>query len=106
MRTQLQGSEEPVRHHLGRVMASFERGLFVGGDAPDLPQDNLALERWFKQPKGHARRIHGHQHPGVRLVKEGPTLLLALDAHLEHPEPFTAEDIWPYRAAPTPACQR
>ena len=103
---QCQASDDPIRQHMGRVMASFAPGLFVGGDEADLPQDNLDLERWFRQPKGHERRIHGHRHAGVRLVQEGPTLLLALDAHMEHPTPFTAEDLWPYRHAPSPACQR
>jgi hypothetical protein len=91
---------------MGRVMASFEPGLFVGGDDADMPQDNLDLERWFRLPKGHERRIHGHQHAGVRLVQEGPTLLLALDAHLAHPEPFTGADLGPYRHSPAPVCQR
>jgi hypothetical protein len=103
---QYQASDDPIRQHMGRVMASFAPGLFVGGEAADLPQDNLDLERWFRQPKGHERRIHGHQHAGVRLVHEGPTLLLALDAHLAHPEPFTAAELWPYRHSPAPACQR
>jgi len=105
MQEQFQQSADPVRQHMGRVMASFAPGLFVGGEASDLPQDNLDLERWFRQPKGHERRIHGHRHAGVRLGQEGPTLLLALDAHLTHPEPFTAADVWPYRASPAPACQ-
>ena len=103
---QCQASDEPIRQHMGRVMTSFAPGLLVGGDEADLPQDNLDLERWCRQPKGHARRIHGHRHAGVRLVQEGPTLVLALDAHLEHPAPFTAEDLGPYRHAPVPACQR
>ncbi|SRR6266852_4544842 len=81
-------------HHL---MASFAPGLFVGGEEADLPKDNLDLERWFRQPKGHERRMYGHRHAGVRLIQEGPTLLLALDAHIAHPEPFTASDLWPYR---------
>ena len=102
---QFQQSADPVRQHMGRVMARFAPGLFVGGEESDLPQDNLDLERWFRQPKGHERRIHGHRHAGVRLVQEGPTLLLALDAHLTHPEPFTAADLWPYRHSPAPACQ-
>jgi len=102
----LQQSGDPIRQSMGNVMASFAPGLLVGGEGGDLPQDNLDLERWFKQPKGHERRIHGHRHAGVRLVQEGPTLLLALDAHLEHPEPCTAADLWPYRHAPVPACQR
>jgi hypothetical protein len=101
----LQQSADPVQQHMGRVMASFAPGLFVGGEACNLPQDNLDLERWFRHPKGHERRIHGHQHAGVRLVQEGPTLVLALDAPLTHPEPFTAVDLVPYRHSPAPAGQ-
>jgi hypothetical protein len=52
----------------------------VGGDEPGLPHDILELERWFRLPKGHERRIHGHRHAGVRLVQQGATLLPALDA--------------------------
>ena len=47
--------------------------------------DNLDLERWFRLPKGHERRIHGHRHAGVRIVQEGPTLVHALDAHHDPP---------------------
>jgi len=86
-------------------MASFAAGLFVGGDTLPCLQDNLDLERWFRQPKGHERRIHGHRHAGVRIVQEGPTLLLTLDAHVTHPEPFTAHDLEPYQDASAPACQ-
>jgi hypothetical protein len=86
-------------------MGSFEPGLFAGGDLLVLPQDNLDLERWFRNPKGHERRIHGHAHAGVRIVQEGPTLVLALDAHLAHPEPFTVEDLQPYADAMAPPCQ-
>ena len=35
-------------------------------------QDNLDLERWFKQLKGHERRIHGCQHAGVRSFRKAP----------------------------------
>jgi hypothetical protein len=90
---------------MAAVMRSFEPGLFVGGGGPDLPDDNLDLERWFRQPKGHERRIHGHRHAGVRIVQEGPTLLLALDAHLAHPEPWEAEDLRPYSKAQPPGHQ-
>jgi hypothetical protein len=103
---QVPSSDDPTRQHMSQVMARFESGLFVGDDEANWPQDNLDLERWFRQPKGHERRIHGHRHAGVRLVQEGPTVLLALDAHLEHPEPFRAEDLRPYRYAPAPTCQR
>jgi len=106
LREQFQGSDNPTRQHIGRVMASFEPGLFVGGDDADLPQDNLDLERWFRQPKGHERRIHGRRHAGVRLVQEGPTLLMALDAHVTHPGRFTAEDLRPYWRTLVPVCQR
>jgi hypothetical protein len=106
LQAQFHARDDPIRQHMGQVMASFAPGLFVGGEEADLPKDNLDLERWFRQPKGHERRIHGHQHAGVRLVQEGPTLLLALDAHLTHPEPFTAAELWPYRHSPAPACQQ
>jgi len=106
LREQFQDSDDPIQQYMGSVMASFEPGLFVGGEEADVPQDNLDLERWFKQPKGHERRMHGRRHAGVRIVQAGPTLVLALDAHLEHPEPFTAADVWPYRDVPAPTCQR
>jgi hypothetical protein len=56
-------------------------------------------------PKGHERRIHGHRHAGIRLVLDGATLVLALDAHAAHPGPFTVADLLPYRAAREPSCQ-
>ena len=71
--------EDSIWQEMGRVMASFKKGLFVGGGRSDLPRDNLDLERWFRLPKGHERRIHGRSHAGVRIVQEGATLLLALD---------------------------
>jgi hypothetical protein len=102
----LLGAEaDPIRHQMAAVMRSFGPGLFVGGEDLELPSDNLDLERWFRQPKGHERRIHGHRHAGVRIVQEGPTLLLALDAHLAHPEPFGAEDLRPYGQAQPPGHQ-
>lgn len=99
------GSEEPFHEHLSKLMASWAPGLFVGGRAGNVPWDNLDLERWFRLPKGHERRIHGHRHAGVRLVREGPTLLPALDAHREHDGQFTAEELYPYRDHPAPADQ-
>jgi hypothetical protein len=99
------GLDTPFYHHVAGVMASFAAGLFVGGDTRPGLQDNLDLERWFRKPKGHERRIHGHRHAGVRIVQEGPTLLLALDAHVTHPEPFTAHDLERYQDVSAPACQ-
>ena len=97
---------DSVRGHMAQVMIGFLAGLFVGGARFEAIRDNLDLERWFRLPKSHERRIHGHRHAGVRIVQDGPTLLLALDAHVAHPEPFTAEELLPYRAARLPACQR
>lgn len=95
----------PFRPQMAAVMMSFLPGLFAAADAADLPADNLDLERWFRHPKGHERRIHGRSHAGVRLVQEGPTLLPALDAHLLHPQPFAFADLGPYVNAPVPVCQ-
>lgn len=91
---------------MAKVMASFRPGLFVGAAGADLARDNLALERWFRLPKAHERHIHGHRHAGVRIVQEGPTLALALDAHLQHPEPFTQAELAPYCKVRMPNSQR
>lgn len=98
--------EDSTCQQMGRVMASFKKGLFAGGGRADLPRDNLDLERWFRLPKGHERRIHGRCHAGVRIVQEGATLVLALDAHRHHPRPFTEEELRPYRDAIAPDSQR
>jgi hypothetical protein len=97
---------DPITTHMSDIMKSFEVGLFVGSDDGDIPGDNLDLERWFKTPKGHERKIHGHQHVGIRLVCEGPTLLPALDAHLFQPTPFVYQDLLPYVKAEAPESQR
>ena len=99
-------TEDPVRQHMAKVMLSFVAGLFVGAGKFEEIKDNLDLERWFRLPKSHERRIHGHRHAGVRIVLEGPTLVHALDAHAAHPQPFTVEDLLPYRTAEQPPCQR
>jgi hypothetical protein len=103
---QFEATEDPIRHHMATVMISFLAGLFVGDGVYEAIRDNLDEERWFRVPKGHERRIHGHRHAGVRIVQEGPTLVHALDAHLAHPGPFTAGDLLPYRTAREPPCQR
>src|SRR2546427_8227565 len=101
-----QSSTDAVHQHFAKVMSSFEPGLFVGGEVADFPEDNLDLERWFKRPKGHERRIHGRRHAGVRLVQQGPTLMLALDAHVHHNGPFTVDDLEPYRHSRVPVSQQ
>jgi len=101
-----QQSEDAIRPKMARVMISFLAGLFVGEGAFEAIRDNLDLERWFRLPKSHERRIHGHRHAGVRIVQEGPTLVHALDAHLAHPQPFTATDLLPYRMAREPPSQQ
>jgi hypothetical protein len=90
-------------------MLAWAAGLFCQVECQPgepVPADNLDLERWFRNPKGHERRIHGHHHAGVRIVQEGPTLLLTLDAHREQPGPFSALELLPYRHAPPPQDQQ
>jgi hypothetical protein len=101
-----QSSADPVHQHFAKMMSSFQPGLFVGGEVADCPADNLDLERWFKRPKGHERRLHGRRHAGVRIVQQGPTLMLALDAHVYHDSPFTVDDLQPYGHAGVPASQQ
>jgi hypothetical protein len=106
LRDRFQGSEKVIHRHMAEVMISFLAGLFVGGASVDGIKDNLDLERWFRRPKSHERRIHGHRHAGVRIVQEGATLGHASDAHVTHPQPFTAADLSPYRTAREPPCRR
>jgi hypothetical protein len=98
-------TQDPIHRQMVQVMTSFLAGLFVGEGKFEQIRDNLDLERWFRLPKSHERRIHGHRHAGIRIVLEGPTLVPALDAHAAHPEPFTVDDLLPYRAAREPPCQ-
>jgi hypothetical protein len=94
---------------LAKIMLAWMVGLFRKvelEEGEERPRDNLDLERWFRKPKGHERRIHGHKHAGVRIVQEGPTLTLALNAHEEHDVPFTAQDLLPYRHAQPPKDQQ
>ena len=102
----LSADADPICQQMGRVMASFKPGLFAGGDRGDWPGDNLDLERWFRLPKGHERRIHGRCHAGVRIVQEGATMMLALDALRHHPQPFTEKELRPYRDAEAPQSQK
>ncbi len=96
---------DPVITYMSTIMYNFEGGLFVGSDDLEIPGDNLDLERWIKNPKGHERRIHGRQHAGIRIVAEGPTLLPALDAHLSRTTPFTYQELLPYVGAAIPESQ-
>jgi hypothetical protein len=105
LRQNFSKQKDSFTQHLVRLMTSFLPGLFLGPVA-ELPRDNLELERWFRQPKGHERRIHGRRHAGVRLVHQGPTLACALDAHLHHLGPFTAAELAPYRTAQPPPSQQ
>jgi len=88
------------------MMRSFEPGVFVGGESADFPADNVDVERWLKRPKGHERRLHGRRHAGVRIVQQGPTWLLALDAHVHHDGPLTVDDLEPYGHARVPVSQQ
>jgi hypothetical protein len=106
LKDRLAKAPDPIHDHMVRLMIAFCGGLFAGGDDAAEILDDLDLERWFRLPKSHERRIHGHRHAGVRIVQEGPTLVLVLDAHHAHPEPLTAQDLLPYRTAQEPDCQR
>lgn len=104
--TQLVGSDDPLQHHMGRIMFSFVAGLFLGDDKDDqVPVDNLELERALRVPKAHERHVHGHAHAGMRIVHQGPTLTLVLDAHQRHPGPFHRDELLPYLHARLPDTQ-
>jgi len=100
-----ESSADPMHQHFATMMRSFEPGLFVGGESADFPADNVDLERWLKRPKDHERRLHGRRHAGVRIVPQGPTWLLALDAQVHHDGPLTVDDLEPYGHARVPVRQ-
>jgi len=106
LRRRLQRRGDPVRRQMAVVMAAFMVGLFAGPEVAEDVQDNLDLERWFRLPKGHERRIHGRKHAGVRLVQEGATLMPVLDAHKDRDEPYQAEQLLNYRQANPPPEER
>ena len=106
MIARFQAAADPIRPKLAVVMISFVAGLFVGEGEFEGMVDDLDLERWFRLPKSHERRIHGHRHAGARIVQGGATLVPALDAHGAHPGPLTMADLLPYRTAPEPPSQR
>jgi hypothetical protein len=109
LQREYQAKGEAFYDHLARLLENWQPGLFVGPRARKGEkglEDNLELERWFRKPKRHERQIHGRKHAGVRIVQEGPTLVLVLDAHDAHPGPFTAEELLPFWPAEEPPEQQ
>jgi hypothetical protein len=102
LKRRLRDSQEAVRIQMAVVMVAFSAGLFAGPEVDQEIRDNLDLERWFRLPKGHERRIHGRKHAGVRLVQEGATLMPTLDAHKDRDEPFKAQELLGYKDARPP----
>ena len=80
-------------------MLSSLAGLFVGKEESEAIRDDLDLERWFRLPKSHERRIPGRHHAGVRLVPTGATSCRRWTRTLPTPRPFTVEDLLPDRAS-------
>jgi hypothetical protein len=102
LKRRLARSGDPVRVQMAAVMAGFLVGLFAGPGVAAEVQDNLELERWFRLPKGHQRRIHGRRHAGVRLVQQGATLMPVLDAHKDRSGPYQVEELLGYKEAKLP----
>jgi hypothetical protein len=102
LRRRLKRSEDAARMQMAVVMLAFTAGLFAGPEVDQAIRDNLDLERWFRLPKGHERRIHGRKHAGVRLVQEGVTLMPVLDAHKGREAPYKVEELLGYKDAEPP----
>ena len=102
LKRRLKNSGDKVRVQMAVVMVAFSAGLFCGPEVSQDIRDNLDLERWFRLPKGHERRIHGRKHAGVRLAQEGATLMPALDAHKDREEPYKPEELLGYKDAKPP----
>ncbi len=97
--------DDKTYNDMAKIMTSFQVGLFAGAELTAYPHDNLDLERWFRLPKSHERRIHGHHHAGIRIVREGATLIPTLDAHAQHPGVFTEEELAGFATATAPDSQ-
>jgi hypothetical protein len=102
LKRRLKKSGDAVRMQMAVVMVGFTAGLFCGPEVDQDIRDNLDLERWFRLPKGHERRIHGRKHAGVRLVQEGATLMPTLDAHKDREGPYKVEELLGYKDAKPP----
>jgi hypothetical protein len=102
LKRRLKKSGDGVRIQMAVVMVAFSAGLFCGPEVDQEIRDNLDLERWFRLPKGHERRIHGRKHAGVRLVQQGATLMPALDAHKGREEPYKPEELLRFKDAKPP----
>ena len=98
-------NEDPIHQHMATLMISFLAGLFVGAGKFEEIKDNLDLERWFRLPKSHERRIHGRRHAGIRIVQDGPTSVLAPHAHVVHSGHLPPTICCLYGAAQEPPCQ-
>ncbi len=98
-------ADDAVYSHFAKIMKSFQPGLFAGTEMTSYPKDNLDLERWFRSPKSHERRIHGHRHAGIRIVRDGQTLVPTLDSHASHPGVFNRKDLFTFRTASPPSSQ-
>ena len=99
-------AEDEAVSQMSVVMEHWQDGVFAGEDVVDMPADNLDLERWFRRPRSHQRRILGRARTHAGLIREGPTLLPTHDAPQAHPAPFTAEDLMPYHDARPPPIQQ
>ncbi len=105
-RQEWESSTDPMPHHVATRRRSCEPGVFVGGASADCPADKVDWERWLKRPQGHERRLHGRRHAGVRIVQQGPTWMLALDAHGHQDGPWTVDALQPYGHARVPVSQQ
>ena len=99
-------SDSEIRKSVAGIMERFKPGLFVGNGFFEQVRDNQDLERFFKLPKSHERKIHGRRHAGIRIVVEGPTLLPTLNAHQFQEIPFKPSDLLPYSKAVPPKSQQ
>ena len=96
-------SDDPTYKHMGKTMLSFQKGLFAGNDDPELPIDNLDLERAFRLPESHERHVHGNTHAGVRIIQQGASLLLVLNTYERLSGVFEVSELLPY-ALPCARC--
>jgi hypothetical protein len=94
----------PSTSLLPRGCAALNRGGVW--EARWLFRPTVDVDVGSRGPKGHERRMHGPRHAGVRIVPQGPTLMLALDAHRHQEGPCTVGDLGPYGHARVPESEQ
>ena len=101
LRDRVARTKAPIFQKMAHV--SFAAGLFVGEDTSATINDNWIWSAGFAFRRVTSVASTPIATRGYASSWRGP-LVHALDAHVAHPEPFTVEELMPYRTTDEPSC--